>query len=203
MTLLNTIFFLFAHPLTPNGHWPAFKSHSTIRWANRTVHKFYSEPPWWLFNLNTHKGKKNSVISFSSLAGIRDWRPPWAPSRYLPVSSAKQDLATLPCCRVIGLNRRSPPSSLASFVVAQSLSCVQLFVTLWTAACQASLFFIISWCLHKLVSVESMMPSNHLHSLSSPSPAPSLSLHQGLFQWVSSLHQVAKILELQPQHLSF
>ena len=76
---------------------------------------------------------------------MHDWRLLWAPSRYLPVSSAKQDLATLPCCRVIGLNRRSPPSPLASFVVVQSLSCVQLFVTLWTAACQASLFFTISW----------------------------------------------------------
>ena len=35
------------------------------------------------------------------------------------------------------------------------------------------------------------------HSLSSPSPAFSLSQHQGLFQWVSSLHQVAIVLELQ------
>ena len=42
------------------------------------------------------------------------------------------------------------------------------------------------------------------HPLSSPSP-PALnpSLHQGLFKWVSSLHQVAKILELQLQHHSF
>ena len=37
------------------------------------------------------------------------------------------------------------------------------------------------------------------HPLSSPSPpAFNLSLHQGLFKWVSSLYQVAKILELQP-----
>ena len=41
------------------------------------------------------------------------------------------------------------------------------------------------------------------HPLSSPSPpAFNLSQHQGLFQWVSSLHQVAKVLELQPQHQS-
>ena len=39
--------------------------------------------------------------------------------------------------------------------------------------------------------------------LSSPSPALNLSQHQGLFQWVSSLHQVAKGLELQLQHQSF
>ena len=38
------------------------------------------------------------------------------------------------------------------------------------------------------------------HLLSSPSPAAfSLSQHQGFFQWVSSLHQVAKVLELQHQ----
>ena len=42
------------------------------------------------------------------------------------------------------------------------------------------------------------------HPLSSPSPlAFNLSEHQGLFQWVSSLHQVAKVLELQLQYQSF
>ena len=42
------------------------------------------------------------------------------------------------------------------------------------------------------------------HPLSSPSPpAFNLSQHQGLFQWVSSLQQVAKVLEFQPQHQSF
>ena len=42
------------------------------------------------------------------------------------------------------------------------------------------------------------------HPLSSPSPpAFNLSQHQGLFQWVSSLHHVAKVLEFQLQHQSF
>ena len=42
------------------------------------------------------------------------------------------------------------------------------------------------------------------HSLSSPSPpAFNLSQHQGLFQWVSSSHQVAKVLEFQLQHQTF
>ena len=36
------------------------------------------------------------------------------------------------------------------------------------------------------------------HPLSSPSPALNLSQHQGLFQWVSSSHQLAKVLEFQP-----
>ena len=42
------------------------------------------------------------------------------------------------------------------------------------------------------------------HPLSSPSlPAFDLSQHQGLFKWVSSLHQVTKGLEFQLQHQSF
>ena len=41
------------------------------------------------------------------------------------------------------------------------------------------------------------------HPLSSPSPPFNLSQHQGLFHWVHSWHQVAKVLELQIQHLSF
>ena len=44
----------------------------------------------------------------------------------------------------------------------QLLSCVQLFVTPWTAACQASLSYTNSWSLFKLMSIESVMPSNHL-----------------------------------------
>ena len=48
------------------------------------------------------------------------------------------------------------------FVVVQSLSCVQLFATPWTAACQASLSFTIFWSLLKLICIELVMPSNHL-----------------------------------------
>ena len=54
------------------------------------------------------------------------------------------------------------------FVVVQLLSCVRLFATPWIAAHQASLSFTISWSLLKLMSVELVMPSNHLvpcHSL--------------------------------------
>ena len=86
-------------------------------------------------------------------------------------------------------------------IVALLLSCVWLFSTPWTAACQASLSFTISrvcsnscplnqWC-HPTIS-------------SSVTPSPSalnLSQHQSLFQWVG--HQVANALELQLQHLSF
>ena len=48
------------------------------------------------------------------------------------------------------------------FVVIQSLSSVQFFVTPWTAAHQTSLSITISQSLLKLMSIESVMPSNHL-----------------------------------------
>ena len=62
-------------------------------------------------------------------------------------------------------------------VVVQSLSHVRLFVTPWTAAFQASLFFIFSWTLLKVMSTESGMPSNHLtlcHSFLLASIFPSI-----------------------------
>ena len=47
-------------------------------------------------------------------------------------------------------------------VAIQSLSCDRFFMTPWTTPCQVSLSFTISWSLLKLMSIESMMPSNHL-----------------------------------------
>ena len=87
-------------------------------------------------------------------------------------------------------------------VVVQSLCRVRLFVTPWTAACQASLSFTVSWSLLKFMSIESMMPFNHLilcHPLLLwPSIFPSIRVF-----WVNSLHQVAKLLELQLHRQSF
>ena len=63
------------------------------------------------------------------------------------------------------------------FVVVQLLSFAWLFATPWTAACQASLSFTISWSLLKPMSIKSVMPSNHLIlccSLLLPSIFPSL-----------------------------
>ena len=48
------------------------------------------------------------------------------------------------------------------FSSVQLLSHVQLFVTLWTAACQASLSITNSWSLLRLMSIELVMPTNHL-----------------------------------------
>ena len=56
---------------------------------------------------------------------------------------------------------RFKPNHVYNLIV-KSLSRVRLFLTPWTTACQASLSFIISLCLLKLMSTESVMPSNHL-----------------------------------------
>ena len=63
---------------------------------------------------------------------------------------------------------------LFALVVVQLLSHVQLFLTLWTVARQASLSITISLSLLKLMSIELVVSSNHL-ILSSPSPAFNLS----------------------------
>ena len=65
--------------------------------------------------------------------------------------------------------------------VVQLLSCVPL-VTLWTAAHQAPLSFTLSQSLLRLVSVESVMPSNHLILCALSPPALNLPHHENLFQ---------------------
>ena len=79
-----------------------------------------------------------------------------------------------------------------------------LFVTPWTTAHQASLSITISLSLLKFMSIEISDAIQPSHSLLLPSPlAFNLCQYQGLFQWVSSSHQVAKVLELQLQRHSF
>ena len=91
----------------------------------------------------------------------------------------------------------------STYYSVQSLSCVQLFGTPWTAAHQAFLSITNSQSSPKPMSIESDAIQLS-HPLSSPSPpALNLSQHQGLFKWLSSLHPVAKVLEFQLQHQSF
>ena len=84
-------------------------------------------------------------------------------------------------------------------LVVQLLSCVQPFVTPWTAARQASLSFTMSQSLLRFMCIESVMPSNHLilcrPLLLLPSIFPSIRVFS-----VGSSHQVAKVLELQLQY---
>ena len=88
------------------------------------------------------------------------------------------------------------------FTSVQLLSRVWLFATSWTTACQASLFIINSRSPPKPMAIELVMPSNHLISVVRFSSYPQSPQHLGLFKWVSSLHQVAKVLEFQLQHQS-
>ena len=69
----------------------------------------------------------------------------------------------------------------------QLRSCVQLFATPWTAACQASLSITNSWSLPKLRSIESVMPSNHL-ILCCPLLPPSIFPSIRVFSNESALH---------------
>ena len=93
-------------------------------------------------------------------------------------------------------------NELTQFSSIQLLSRVQHFVTPWTAAHKSSLFItnsqnLLNSCL------TSVMPSNHLILCRPLLLLPSIFLSQDLFQWVSSSHQVAKVLEFQLQHQSF
>ena len=69
-------------------------------------------------------------------------------------------------------NNKLFPQKILQFSSVQLLSYVRLFATPWTAACQASLSIANSESLLKLMSIESVMPSNHLiicHPLLRPS----------------------------------
>ena len=99
------------------------------------------------------------------------------------------------------------PWALCTVAVVQSLSRVWLFATPWTAAHQVSLSFSISRHVflefaqtHHWVS-GAIQPSHPL--LPSSPPAFSLSQHQSLFQWIGSLHKMAKVSQLQLQHQFF
>ena len=90
------------------------------------------------------------------------------------------------------------------FSSVQSLSRVWLFVTPWTTACQASLSITNSWSLTKPMSIESVMPTNHLilcrPLLLLPLIFPSIRVFSNES---APSNQVAKVLEFQLQHQSF
>ena len=83
-----------------------------------------------------------------------------------------------------------------------SVSCVWVFVNPWTAACQASLSITNSWSLLRFMSIELVLPSNHLilcHPLLLlTSIFPSIRVFSN-----ESAHQVAKVLEFWLQHQPF
>ena len=67
-----------------------------------------------------------------------------------------------PSSTMLNRNGKSRHIALVPIAAVQSLSWVWLFPTIWTAEHQASLSFTNSWSFLKLISFESVMPSNHL-----------------------------------------
>ena len=90
------------------------------------------------------------------------------------------------------------------FSLVQSLSIVRLFVTHSTVAHWASLSItkLPDYTQTHVHWVSECHPTISSSVVPSP-PALNRSQHQGLFQWVNSSHQVAKVLEFQLQHQSF
>ena len=88
-------------------------------------------------------------------------------------------------------------------IYAHSLSCVQLFATPRTEACQASLSFTISQSLHKFMSNELVMLCNHLILCCPFSSCPQSFPVSVSFLMSQLFTPVAKLLELQLQHQSF
>ena len=85
-------------------------------------------------------------------------------------------------------NNLSTKTLIQAFSSVQSLSHVQIFVTPWTAVCQASLSITNSWSLLKLMSIESVMPSNHLILCRPLFLPPSIFPSNGVFSSESVLH---------------
>ena len=142
-----------------------------------------------------------SLQSCLTLCDPIDGSPPSSPSLAF---SRQEQCSRLPFPSPRHESEKWKWSRSVQFSSVQSLSQVRLFVTPWIAACQASLSITNSRSLLKLMSTKWVMPSSHLilcRPLLLLPPNPSQ--HQGLFQWVSSLHQVAKVLEFQLQHQSF
>jgi len=112
-----------------------------------------------------------------------------------------KQLGQLTVQALVGWSHESHQRSTSSSLVVQSLSHVQFFATPRTAARQASLSFTTSWSLFKLMSIESVMPSNYLILCHSPLLLPWIFPSIRVFTDELTLYQLAKVLEL--QHQSF
>ena len=110
-------------------------------WASlgaQTVKNLPAMQETWVWSLGQEDTLEKGMASHSSIVA---WKIPWTkePSGLQPMGSRK--------CQTCSV---------------QLPSLVQLFVTPWTATCQASLSITKSWSLFKLMSIELVMPSNHL-----------------------------------------
>ena len=101
----------------------------------------------------------------SSVLGILQARIlEWAAMPSSKGSSGSRDQTCISCIAGRVLTTESPGKPLCKdqFSSVRLLSCVRLFATPWTAACQASRFITNSQSSLRLMSIQSVMPSNHL-----------------------------------------
>ena len=100
------------------------------------------------------------IRSDQSLSRVRLFATPWiaAGQASLSITNSGSSPGKVCCCKSL----QQFCNSFQKFVVVQSLSHVGLFVIPWIAGFQASLSFTFSQSLLRLMSIESMMPSNHL-----------------------------------------
>ena len=129
----------------------------------------------------THFLGNHYPVAFTKLLG-REWLREWVNFKWFHVSEVPWNTTVFSHLKMfvtvllLFINYQQYLTRRISSV--QSLSRVRLFATSWTTARQASLSITNSPNLLKLVSIESVMPSNHLpsHPLSSPSPTIRIAL---------------------------
>ena len=149
------------------ANWPYAKEEQTFlyRYEWKSFYNLEQSTHWsWTSSSrDTARYVLSSLIAFQR-EGSGSWeKPSWVLKllkgfqKLLNIKRAEKNVA------VTSFLKKNPIDKRVSQVVfLQLLSPVQLFATLLTAACQASLSFTISWSLLKLMSIELVMPSNHL-----------------------------------------
>ena len=135
---------------------------------------------------------KSSMLLFSVAQSHLTYAIPWIVAQQAPLSMRFPGKNPGVSCHFLpqgisdpGMETRSPVLPVSPVLKVDSSptesTAVQFAKSLrssWTAACQASPSFTISWSLFKFMSIGSVMPSNHLILFSAFNP----SQHQGLFQ---------------------
>ena len=163
------------------------------------AHRSDSASKWKsLWNISHRPAQMSSLLQSLLLfpqPGLQHHTPVGAPFTEMALEMAP------PGVMPFGGSRDSPLlCGFTALVVIWLLSCPTLHDPM-DCNTPGSLSFIISQSLFILMSIELMMPSSHLILCRPLSPCPSQ--HQGLFQWVGSSHQVARVLEFQLQLQSF